>query len=471
MIKQARHLIGINLLEMNPNRRKIEERQFTRIGTLPDSFEEYQNNILHQWLKTLTILGFTLVPIFFLLDYFSMPAELLPRFGTYRLVSTILLLIQYFIVRHTKPSRLSFLHGYFAVINMGGTIALMTVDLGGFNSNYYAGLNLVVVGVNLLLPWKYLHSAINSFIIIAMYIGFNVVADQVFNLTILLNNLFFMLSTAIIAVSINYVKFKQIREEFYLLVQLKMARDALWSEMELAKRIQTALLPNKENISGYEIAAIMSPAREVGGDYYDIIETQEGNKWVTMGDVSGHGVDSGLIMMMVQTSIFGLVNNGSERKPSNILEMANRVIRENISRLGSDHYMTIMAIQFSDTQMTLAGKHQDVILYRSSQHKTEIIPTKGTWLGIADDIGDYMEDMTVDLKDGDLILLFTDGITEAENAKGEMFGQLRLENLLNEYADHPVSKILEKIIYDVNSFQQEQLDDMTLIVIKKSLKN
>ncbi len=456
---------------MDSNRRKVENSQIVRIGTLPDSFEEYENNILHQWLKTLTILGFTLVPIFFLLDYFSMPVELLPRFGAYRLISTIVLLIQYFIVRHTKPDKLSFLHGYFFSINVGGIIAVMTVDLGGFDSRYYAGLNLVIMGVNLLLPWKYLHSAINSFIIIVMYLGFNVVANQNFDYTILFNNMFFMLSTTIIAVSINYVKHKQIREEFYLLVQLKMARDALWSEMELAKRIQTALLPNKENISGYEIAAIMSPAKEVGGDYYDIIETGDGDKWVTMGDVSGHGVDSGLIMMMVQTSIFGMVNNGHQRKPSYILDMANKVIRENISRLGSNHYMTIMAIQFSDTQMTLAGKHQDVILYRSSQHKTEVIPTKGTWLGIADDIADYMEDKTVDIKDGDLILLFTDGITEAENEKGEMFGQMRLENLLNDYADHSVSKILEKIIFDVNSFQQEQLDDMTLIVIKKSLKN
>ncbi|MBU2643591.1 PP2C family protein-serine/threonine phosphatase, partial [bacterium] len=383
----------------------------------------------------------------------------------------VVLLIQYFIVRHTKPNKLSFLHGYFFSINVGGIIAIMTVDLGGFDSRYYAGLNLVIMGVNLLLPWRAFHSAINSLLMISMYIGFNLAANLGFNYPILLNNLFFMTSTAIIAVSINYVKHKQVKAEFQLLVQLKMARDALWSEMELAKRIQTALLPNKEKFSGFEIAAIMSPAREVGGDYYDIIETKEGDKWITMGDVSGHGVDSGLIMMMVQTSIFGTVNNGHERKPSYILEMANTVIRENISRLGSNHYMTIMAIQFTDTQMTLAGKHQDVIVYRASLNKTEIIPTKGTWLGIADDIKDYLEDQTVEIEEGDLILLFTDGITEAVNDDGEMYGQVRLENALNEYADLPVARILDKIVNEVKDFQKEQMDDMTLIVIRKSLTN
>ncbi|MFH2131696.1 MAG: SpoIIE family protein phosphatase [bacterium] len=456
---------------MNSNLRDSGRRQYARIGNLPDSFEKYLIDIIHQWLRTLTILGFTLVPIFFLLDYFSMPGDLLRRFGTYRLLSTVLLLIQYFIVRHTKPSKLSFLHGYFFSINVGGIIAIMTVDLGGFDSRYYAGLNLVIVGVNLLLPWRAFHSAINSLLMIGMYIGFNLVANLGFNYPILLNNLFFMTSTAIIAVSINYVKHKQVKAEFQLLVQLKMARDALWSEMELAKRIQTALLPSNEKMSGFEIAAIMSPAREVGGDYYDIIETKEGDKWITMGDVSGHGVDSGLIMMMVQTSIFGTVNNGHERKPSYILEMANTVIRENISRLGSSHYMTIMAIQFTDTQMTLAGKHQDIIVYRASLNKTEIIPTKGTWLGIADDIKDYLEDQTVEIEDGDLILLFTDGITEAENSDGEMYGQVRLENALNEYADLPVAKILDKIVNEVKDFQKEQMDDMTLIVIRKSLMN
>ena len=127
-----------------------------------NEFEPYLNSIIHEWLKTLTTLGFTLVPAFFILDYFTMPKELLPRFGFYRLLSTIILLIQYFIIRSTKPNNSSYYHGYFVSINVGGIIALMTVDLGGFNSSYYAGLNLVIIAVNLLLPWKAIHSAINS---------------------------------------------------------------------------------------------------------------------------------------------------------------------------------------------------------------------------------------------------------------------------------------------------------------------
>jgi len=432
-----------------------------------DQFESYLSSIIHEWLKTLTILAFLMVPAFLILDYFIMPKELLQRFVMYRSVSTLIVIIQYAIVRQTRASRLSYIHGYVVSLNIGGMIALMTVDLGGFNSSYYAGLNLVIIGVNLWIPWKTLHSALNSIIVISLYILLNVIAGHPYAHSPLINNLFFLFSTAIIAVSINHVKHKLVKQEFYLLVELKKARDALWSEMELAKRIQTALLPDREKVKGFEIAATMVPAKEVGGDYYDIIETPTGDKWVTIGDVSGHGVDSGLIMMMAQTSILSTVHSSTDYKPSAVLQSVNSILRENISRLGSDHYMTMMAIRFNESQMTLAGKHQDIIIYRSALNKTETIPTKGTWLGIDEDIGKYLNDVSVTIEEGDLILLFTDGITEATNRNGEMYGQVRLEQALNEYADLPVRKILDKVIEDVTFFQEEQLDDMTLVVIKK----
>ena len=430
-------------------------------------FGAYLCSIIHEWSKTVASLVFILVPLFFILDYFTMPKELLQRFGIYRLACTIIAIIQYTIICRTKPGKFSYVHGYLVSVVAGGMIVLMTVDLGGFDSSYYAGLNLVIIGVNLLLPWMMLHSAINSLVVIGMYLLLNYISGQDYDTNILTNNLFFLFSTAVMAVIITHVRHKLVNQEFHLLVELKKARDALWSEMELAKRIQTALLPNKEKIRGFEISAKMLPAKEVGGDYYDIMETPGGDKWVTIGDVSGHGVDSGLIMMMAQTSIISMINNCTNGSPSAVLNSANKVIRENISRMGSDHYMTLMAIRIDESEVILAGKHQDVIIHRSALNKTEVIPTQGTWLGISDDIEKHLGDKTISINDGDVVLLFTDGITEATNGNGEMYGQLRLEQALNHYADLPVGKLLDKVMGDVNAFQEEQLDDMTLLVIKK----
>lgn len=435
------------------------------VGT---DFDAYLNNIIHSWSETLAALAFSLIPTFFILDYFIMPKELLAQFGIYRLISTVVFLIQFFVIRRTRPSKWSYIHGYLSSINAGGFIALMTVDLGGFDSSYYAGLNLVLIGVNLLLPWPALHSIINSALVVAMYVTFNLISGSAYNTVTLINNLFFLLATGIVAVSINHVKHRLVKKEFNLLVELKKARDALWAEMELAKRIQTALLPNKKDMSGFEVAATMLPAKEVGGDYYEIMETGTGERWIAIGDVSGHGVDSGLVMMMAQTSMASMVLNQEGLRPSALLGSVNSVMRQNISRLGSDHYMTMTAIRLNGHGMMVSGKHQDLIVYRSGSNRTEVVNLPGTWLGIADDIEGHLKDVDITLETGDLVLLFTDGVTEATNGEGEMFGQERLSEALDQFADLPVAKIIDNIVDEVGSFQSDQLDDITLIVLKKT---
>jgi len=449
--------------EIVENKLSVEEQAI--IGA--KDFDQFLYRIIHDWLKTLTILVITLVPLFLILDYFIVPKDLLGQVGIYRAIATFSVIIQYVIIRLTKPNPLSYLHGYIVSIIVGGVIVLMTRDLGGFNSSYYAGLNLVIIGVNLLLPWRAKHSALNSGIIILMYILTNLIEVSDFRANQLINNLFFLCATSVIAVSINYVKHMLIKKEFYLMCELKTARDSIWSEMELAKRIQTALLPDKQKIKGYDIAATMIPASEVGGDYYDIIETPKGDKWVTIGDVSGHGVDSGLIMMMAQTSILSKVNNNGSCGPAELLSSINGIVRENISRLGSDHYMTMMAIRLNQSEMTIAGKHQDLIIYRAALNKIENVTIPGTWLGITDDIKESLTEITVEINTGDIVLLFTDGMTEATNAAGEMFDQTGLEQALSKYADLPVRKLRDKIIEEVMSYQTKQSDDMTLVVIKK----
>ena len=433
-----------------------------------EHFQDYLNGVIHDWLKTLTTFAYTLVPAFFILDFFTMPGELLPRFGYYRLVCTLVVLIQFFIIRHSKPSSRSIYHGYFVSLVVGGSITLMTLDLGGFDSSYYAGLNLVIIGVNLLLPWPAIHTILNAGMVITMYLAANLIIRQPFEPTILVNNLFFLFSTGFMAVGINYVKHRLVKQEFFLRTELQKARDSLWSEMEIAKRIQTALLPEQKELRGLEIVSVMYPAKEVGGDYYDIIEAANGDQWITIGDVSGHGVDSGLIMMMAQTSILSLVNETGACRPSAMLTSVNGVIKDNISRLGSDHYMTMTAICFHDSHMTFAGKHQDILIYRSALNTTETIPTQGAWLGVVEDLTGYLEDITVTVNKGDVVLLFTDGITEAVNKAGEMFGQRRLEQALNQYANLPVGKISGKIIEELTAFQEEQYDDITLVVVKKA---
>jgi len=259
-------------------------------------FRYYKMRIIHQWAQTMALLGVILVPLFLILDYFAVPGALLPRFILYRGIGSGIAGIQYIILRNTKPTRLSYLHGYLFTLVIGGVIILMTADLGGFSSRYYAGINLVIIAVTLLLPLGTVNSAINGVMIVALYVVWNLIAGNPYNMSDLISNLFFMIATVFISVSINHVRNGLIKKEYYSRWQLLDARDALWTEMELAKKIQTSLLPDQRKIDNFEIACVMLPAEDVGGDYYDIIETKAGERWIAIGDVSGHGLESGLVM-------------------------------------------------------------------------------------------------------------------------------------------------------------------------------
>ena len=238
------------------------------------AFETYRVGVLHDWLKTLCLVAGCLVPLFVVLDYLTMPNELLKRFMLYRALGTGGVVLQFFIVRATQPSSRSFIHGYVLNAIISVMIVQMTVDLGGFDSGYYAGLNLLMVAVNVMLPWRAIHSAINGLGTIALYLGANTLTGSAFHPEALINKLYFLVATLVIIVAISQIRYKLTEREFLLRAQLEVsnvslgqsqqelarARDALWGEMEVAKRIQTAILPRNGKLGGWDAHALMLPA-------------------------------------------------------------------------------------------------------------------------------------------------------------------------------------------------------------------
>lgn len=237
--------------------------------------------------------------------------------------------------------------------------------------------------------------------------------------------------------------------------------------MELARDIQLSLLPKKLDIYGYEIAASTQPAQEVGGDYYEVIETASGTRYVAIGDVAGHGLSAGLIMMMAQTSLMTALKAEPNCSPARALEIINSALRENVGRLGSHHYMTMSILKLGDHSIEVAGHHQDIIIYRAAHNTIEIQPTTGTWLGISDNLDGFVTPIHIPIATGDVVLLFTDGLTEAQSASGGMFGQERLAELFAEHAMAAPDDTTERILRHIQSFQAEQHDDITMLMIRK----
>jgi PAS domain S-box-containing protein len=236
-------------------------------------------------------------------------------------------------------------------------------------------------------------------------------------------------------------------------------------ELEIAKRVQGALVPESPRLENLEIAAIMAPADDVGGDYYDVRPTSFGG-WIAIGDVSGHGLNAGLIMLMLQSAMATVQHALPETSPGQALSIVNRIIYKNVAeRLKRSEYVTTNLLRYEHNgAVTFAGGHQYIVLCRSDGSITRV-QTPGPWLGITESMPNA-PDYQIVLGHGDLMVLYTDGIIEARDRQGRLFEMERLCAAIQDSHRGSVAEIRDAIMSRVRSFMHEQEDDMTLLVMR-----
>ncbi len=240
-------------------------------------------------------------------------------------------------------------------------------------------------------------------------------------------------------------------------------------EKAIARHVQTAILPTTFAIEGLDVKATMEPAAEVGGDFYDVHPTGDGpGAWLVIGDVSGHGLDSGLVMLMAQSSLAGLVRARPEAHPSEVIALLNEVLFENIrARLGDDHYITLCLLRYRpDGKVEFAGAHEHILVWRQATGKVERILTPGVWLGLRAQIGHLIEDSWLELAPGDVMVLFTDGLIEATNDFGEMLDMDRLVELIETCPVREAEAVRDRVLRGLVKWSRQPADDVSLLVAK-----
>jgi serine phosphatase RsbU (regulator of sigma subunit) len=244
--------------------------------------------------------------------------------------------------------------------------------------------------------------------------------------------------------------------------ELRHALAELWGEMKLARKIQEALVPAAPSLPDCEIAARMEATDEVGGDYYDVIRTRDCD-WILIGDVSGHGVPAGLIMMMCQTAVRTVLRCDPDVGPDRLLALVNSVLTLNIRQLREDKYMTISAFRRShDGTVCFAGAHQDVYIYRAATASVETLGSSGLWLGLREEISLPLQEFR--LEAGDQLLLYTDGVTEATR-EGVMFDTAGLRRVLLEAGPRSAADVVVEVFRELEGFDVN--DDATVVVVKQ----
>jgi sigma-B regulation protein RsbU (phosphoserine phosphatase) len=242
--------------------------------------------------------------------------------------------------------------------------------------------------------------------------------------------------------------------------------EALRREVEIAHRIQTAILPISPAVKGFEIAARMKPADDVGGDLYDILAFDDDTFWVLVGDVSGHGINSGLVMMMAQAAAYGAIADDPRCAPADVISAVNRVVHENVRRrMGRDDYLTLMAARhLGDGRFVAAGAHQPIFIARAGG-VVDVVDPAGPWCGLGPSVRPTEYEFRVG--PGETLCLITDGVVEAPGDHGDLFGEDRLCELLSASPLGSAPETLATIFSRVEAFASMQNDDMTAVVLRR----
>jgi sigma-B regulation protein RsbU (phosphoserine phosphatase) len=243
-------------------------------------------------------------------------------------------------------------------------------------------------------------------------------------------------------------------------------REGMRRELEIARSIQMSLMPRElPVVDGFELAGVCLPAREVGGDFYDAIATADGRIVVFLGDVSGKGVPAALLMGMVRT----ILRSEVERTPSLVdaVSHCNRILYSDFASTSMFATLVVGALDpTARTFRSLNCGHCATLLWHKNTDRVEQIAGDGLPLGILHDLG--ATEQVASLASGEVVLLYSDGFTEARSAKGELFGVERLEKTLRASARRGDGHILSDIGAAVARFTQgqPQSDDQTLLLLR-----
>ena len=256
-----------------------------------------------------------------------------------------------------------------------------------------------------------------------------------------------------------------------LSVKLEEENLRLSAELEVARRLQEMLLPTPEelrNAQHVDVACFMQPAAEVGGDYYDVLQ-YGGHTFIAIGDVTGHGLHSGVVMLMAQVGVRALIAS-KDSDPVRFFQVLNRTLHDNIARMRGDRSLSLAVLDFKDGEVRVSGQHEQIIVVRRGG-QVELVDTLdlGFPIGLYDDIASFVHEKKVRLGAGDGVVLYTDGFTEAENPAGEQYGLERLCEAVRLNWAKPVEAIKDAIVADVREFIDVQTvyDDLTLVVAKQ----
>lgn len=249
-------------------------------------------------------------------------------------------------------------------------------------------------------------------------------------------------------------------------------REVLQKEIEMAEEIQKALIPaGHPHLPGFNIGTIYKAARVVGGDLFDFVAVDDRTYGIAIADVSGKGVPGSLVMSMVRTAL--KLEARGNRSSRDILIRVNDFLAEHIKR---GMFVTIMLVIVDTLHKRInysSAGHNPIIHYQTGKEKTQFLNTKGVPVGIKKNHAEFaalLEEKELVLNENDILLIYTDGVTESRGPHKDAYGTGRIIDILNDFHNRDARELAETIDSDIARFigNHEQHDDITMVILKSS---
>ncbi|GAC1402390.1 MAG: hypothetical protein NVSMB56_17380 [Pyrinomonadaceae bacterium] len=257
-----------------------------------------------------------------------------------------------------------------------------------------------------------------------------------------------------------------IRVENARLLEQQFARERMERELQLAREIQQRFQPmSAPKIAGYELQGISFPCYEIGGDYYDFIKRCNENTVIALGDVSGKGTAAALLMSSLHAAVHAQC--GTNASITDAITAVNNYLADNTP---ANRFVTLFYAELDPLAHVLrfinAG-HNPPLIARAENGTVEQLVSGGLPLGIIPNTN-YLEGH-ITLQSGDLLVIYSDGVTETQNPEGEEFGMVRLSDVLTRNINESAARVRDRIEDAITKFAQgtPSVDDITLVIVKR----
>lgn len=263
--------------------------------------------------------------------------------------------------------------------------------------------------------------------------------------------------------------FNKMAKDLEVSLEAKLYKERVASELKIASDIQQQLLPKVlPQVAGLDLASGLIPAEEIGGDMYDFLKISEDKLFFYLGDVTGHGVPAGIVSSIASALFYGYSTDPDLKK---IAMNVNRVLK---AKTLTNMFMTLCLLEWDATAKKISylnAGHEQIIHYKAVDKKVELVPAGGIALGMTSDISKLIEVREIDLRVGDFLVIYSDGIPESWKSATEMYGMQRFQDAVADFGTHLETALAmkEAIMSDVKQFMgnYKQMDDITLIVARR----